>query len=142
MKTKNLLLILALIPFNCFSEVYDYKITRVIDGDTVEFEAPFLPKPLPPKLSLRIYGVDTPEKKGHAQCELEYSLAEEASEYTRSLVNKAKSRRIVIKQWDKYGGRVDGDVILDGKSLRTYLLNQGFAHVYYGNTQKPSWCEE
>lgn len=137
-----LLLLLILLPINCLAEVYDYKILRTIDGDTIVFEAPFLPKPLKPELSMRIYGVDTPEKRGNARCEMEYSLAEEASEYTNSLVNAAKSRRIIIKQWDKYGGRVNGDVILDGKSLRTLLLNKGFARLYYGDTQKTSWCEE
>ncbi len=48
------------------AEIYDYKVTRVIDGDTVEFEAPFLPAPLKPVLSLRVLGVDTPEKGGRA----------------------------------------------------------------------------
>ncbi len=43
---------------------YDYKITRVIDGDTVAFEATFLPDPLKKELSIRVFGVDTPEK-GH-----------------------------------------------------------------------------
>lgn len=136
------LILLILLPISCLAETYDYKILRVIDGDTIVFEALFLPKPLKPELSLRIYGVDTPEKKGKAQCEMEYSLAEEASSYTRSLVNTAKSHKVIIKQWDKYGGRVDGDLILDGKSLRTLLLNKGFAHVYYGDTQKPSWCDQ
>lgn len=136
------LILLLLLPISSLAETYDYKILRVIDGDTIVFEAPFLPKPLKPELSLRIYGVDTPEKRSNAQCEMEYSLAEEASEFTRSLVNKAKSRKVVIKQWDKYGGRVNGDLILDGKSLRTLLLNKGFAHLYYGDTKKPSWCEQ
>lgn len=141
-KQMKTLILLLLLPISSLAETYDYKILRVIDGDTIVFEAPFLPKPLKPELSLRIYGVDTPEKRGNAQCEMEYSLAEEASEFTRSLVNKAKSRKVVIKQWDKYGGRVNGDLILDGKSLRTLLLNKGFAHLYYGDTKKPSWCEQ
>ena len=43
-------------------EVYDFEITRVIDGDTVAFRADFLPAPLKQELSIRVYGVDTPEK--------------------------------------------------------------------------------
>ena len=40
---------------------YDYRVIRVLDGDTVEFDAPFLPKELKQVLKLRIEGVDTPE---------------------------------------------------------------------------------
>jgi len=44
-----------------------YEITRVIDGDTVEIAVDFLPSPLPPRLSIRVMGVDTPEKAPRAQ---------------------------------------------------------------------------
>jgi len=44
-----------------------YEITRVIDGDTVEIAVDFLPKPLPPKLSIRVIGIDTPEKAPRAR---------------------------------------------------------------------------
>ena len=33
---------------------YEWKVLRVIDGDTVEIEAPYLPAPLKPKLSIRV----------------------------------------------------------------------------------------
>jgi endonuclease YncB( thermonuclease family) len=42
--------------------------------------------------------------------------------------------------WDKYGGRVLGDVIVDGKSLRNLLITQGPAREYYGD-KKQSWCK-
>ena len=48
-----------------------YEITRVIDGDTVEIAVDFLPSPLPPKLSIRVMGIDTPEKAPRAQCDAE-----------------------------------------------------------------------
>ena len=56
-------------------KVYDFAVTRVIDGDTVEFAAPFLPAPLKPKLAVRVFGVDTPEKGFRAQCESERKLS-------------------------------------------------------------------
>ena len=40
--------------------------------------------------------------------------------------------------WDKYGGRVLGDIIIDGQSLRKLLLDNGFAREYYG-TKKELW---
>jgi len=42
--------------------LYDAVITRVIDGDTVAFEAKWLPEPLKKELSIRVFGVDTPKK--------------------------------------------------------------------------------
>jgi len=45
----------------------------------------------------------------------------------------------VIMDWDKYGGRVLGDVILNGQSLRAMLIQNGFAREYYGEA-KTSWC--
>ena len=66
---KSLLLsFLLLFSVTSFANPYDFKITRVLDGDTVEFEAKFLPPPLKPVLRLRVLGVDTPEKGHRAKC--------------------------------------------------------------------------
>ena len=128
------------LSFNSHGEVYDYKINRVVDGDTVEFEAPFLPAPLKPKLSVRVYGVDTPEKGHRALCPSEAQRGEAASQFTKKLVESAKVKKVELKDWDKYGGRVLGDVILDGKSLRAELIKNGYAREYYGD-KKESWCK-
>ena len=118
---------------------YDAVITRVIDGDTVAFQANFLPEPLKKELSIRVFGVDTPEKGHRAQCPLEASKGEAASLFTKTQVNASTKRQIILMDWDKYGGRVLGDVILDGKSLREMLIQKGFAREYYGEA-KQSWC--
>jgi endonuclease YncB( thermonuclease family) len=117
-----------------------YEITRVIDGDTVEIAVDFLPKPLPPKLSIRVLGVDTPEKAPRAQCEAEAEKAKLASAFTKKAVAEAKEVDIVIVKWDKYGGRVLGDVFLDQKSLAEMLIAAEFARPYKGDA-KTSWCE-
>lgn len=119
--------------------LYDYKIIRVIDGDTVEIEANFLPPPLKPSLKLRIYGIDTPEKKSRAKCDLEAELSKKATAFTQKVINESISKKIKIRKWDKYGGRVLGDIILDGKSLEALLLNEGLAKPYDGG-KKSSWC--
>lgn len=118
---------------------HDFKITRVIDGDTVAFEAAFLPDPLKEELSIRVFGVDTPEKGHRAACPKEATLGEEASKFTKDLVKKSKKQQVVLMDWDKYGGRVLGDVILDGESLRNLLISKGYAREYYGEA-KQSWC--
>lgn len=137
---KSLLLsFLLLFSVTSFANPYDFKITRVLDGDTVEFEAKFLPPPLKPTLRLRILGVDTPEKGHRAQCPKENELGLKATELTKELVLKSTTRQIIIKGWDKFGGRVLGDLILDGVSLRDSLIKAGLAREYYGEA-KQSWC--
>jgi endonuclease YncB( thermonuclease family) len=119
--------------------VYDFTITRVIDGDTVAFQAPFLPPPLKQELSIRVFGVDTPEKGHRAQCPAEDQRGQAASAFTKNAITKAQKRQVAIADWDKYGGRVLGDILLDGQSLRTMLIQNGFAREYYGEA-KTSWC--
>ncbi len=119
--------------------VYDVVITRVIDGDTVGFRADWLPKPLKPELSIRVYGVDTPEKGFRAKCPEEDQRGKLATKFTTNLVAKSMQRQVILYDWDKYGGRVLGDVILDGQSLRAALIANGFAREYYGEA-KQSWC--
>ena len=117
-----------------------YEITRVIDGDTVEIAVDFLPAPLPPKLSIRVIGIDTPEKAPRAQCEAESKKAVEATRFTQRAVAEAKEIDIHIKSWDKYGGRVLGLVVLDGNGLSEMLIDAGLARPYKGDA-KQSWCE-
>jgi endonuclease YncB( thermonuclease family) len=118
---------------------YDANITRVIDGDTVAFEASWLPDPLKKELSIRVFGVDTPEKGHRAQCPKEDVMGKKATEFTKQAFVSAKKRQVILMDWDKYGGRVLGDVILDGKSLRQGLIANGLAREYYGEA-KTSWC--
>jgi endonuclease YncB( thermonuclease family) len=137
---KKILLALLLLATPAMANPYDYRVFRVIDGDTVQFDAPFLPEELGKSLSLRILGVDTPEKGFRAKCEQEAALAERASEFTKYVVFTAKKHQIIIKKWDKFGGRVLGDLLLDGKSLRELLIENNYA-VPYNGAKKPNWCE-
>jgi endonuclease YncB( thermonuclease family) len=144
---KKLLILLALVPVLAIAQpkqksgvVYDAVITRVIDGDTVGIAATWLPAPLKQELSVRVYGVDTPEKGHRAQCASEAQRGEAASAFTKQLIAASQKRQIVLMGWDKYGGRVLGDVLLNGVSLRQQLITNGFAREYYGEA-KTSWCQ-
>ena len=144
---KKLFLLLLIVPVLALAQpkqkpgvTYDAVITRVIDGDTVAFQADFLPAPLKKELSIRVYGVDTPEKGFRAQCPSEAQRGEAASAFTKQLITNSQQRQVVLMDWDKYGGRVLGDVILNGVSLRQQLIANGFAREYYGEA-KTSWCQ-
>ena len=119
---------------------YDATIVRVNDGDTVVIAAPFLPAPLKPELAVRIYGVDTPEKGFRAKCPQEDERGKMATKFTTNVVSKSIKRQVILYDWDKFGGRVLGDIVLDGQSLRAMLIQNGFAREYYGDA-KQSWCE-
>jgi endonuclease YncB( thermonuclease family) len=143
---KKLLLLILSVPLIAFAQktpqgvTYDTQIIRVSDGDTIVIAAPFLPKPLKPELAVRIFGVDTPEKGFRGQCDSEKQRGEAASTFTKNLINSSQQRQVVLYGWDKFGGRVLGDIILNGKSLRTELIKNGFAREYYGEA-KQSWCQ-
>ena len=144
---KKILIALLLIPTLAVAQgkmpknsaTYDAQIVRVSDGDTIVIAATFLPPPLKPELAVRIYGVDTPEKGHRAQCASEAQRGEQASAFTKNAVKATKKHQVVLYGWDKFGGRVLGDMILDGVSLRSELIRNGFAREYYGDA-KQLWC--
>jgi endonuclease YncB( thermonuclease family) len=143
---KKLLLTLLFIPCLAMAQktpkgvTYDAQIIRVSDGDTIVISAPFLPAPLKPELAVRVFGVDTPEKGFRGQCDSEKARGEAASEFTKNAVKSTKKHQVTLYSWDKFGGRVLGDIILDGVSLRSELIRNGFAREYYGDA-KQSWCQ-
>ena len=142
---KKLLLSLLFVPMLAFAQqqktgvTYNATLTRVIDGDTVAFQALWLREPLKKELSIRVFGVDTPEKGHRAQCPSEDARGQAATAFTKKMVEQATTRQVVLMSWDKYGGRVLGDVLLNGQSLRSMLIQQGYAREYYGEA-KTSWC--
>ena len=146
---KRFLLLLLVVPLLAFAQktpkgaTYDAQILRVTDGDTVVIAAPFLPAPLKPELAIRVFGVDTPEKGHRAQCPSEAQRGEAASAFTKNAINSAAAAKgkfqVTMYGWDKFGGRVLGDLLINGQSLRAALIANGFAREYYGEA-KQSWC--
>ena len=142
---KRLLFLLLAIPVLSFAQkqpqgvTYDAQILKVSDGDTIVIAAPFLPAPLKPQLAVRIFGVDTPEKGHRAQCPSEAQRGEQATQFTKAMVEKGKTFQVILYGWDKFGGRVLGDILVDGKSVRQGLIANGLAREYYGEA-KQSWC--
>jgi len=102
-----------------------------------------MPDPLPKKLSIRVLGVDTPEKGHRASCPQEAEAALKATQFTKDTLNKAYKSNlpvvIELNSHDKYGGRVLGDVIVNGQRLSAMLIANGHARPYFGE-KKSSWC--
>lgn len=129
----------AAVPANKPGIVHDFKVLKVKDGDTVVMEAKFLPAPLKQELSIRVLGVDTPEKAPRAKCQSEADRGQAATDFTKKAVASAKTIKVELVDWDKFGGRVLGDVILDGKKLSQLLIDNKLARPYHGEA-KQSWC--
>lgn len=123
------------------NRVYNWKVLRIVDGDSLEIANEFLPQEL--KLFVRIKGIDTPEKAPRAKCEKENILAQKASNYTKNSIEKAQKNHQKITfseiKWDKYGGRIVAKVMIDNNDLGQELVRSGLARVYYGEKKK-TWC--
>lgn len=138
---KNLILsTIFIVLSSAVAHSYDFKILKVIDGDTLIIEAPYLPRELGNTIGIRIVGVDTPEKAPRAKCEAEAEKALQSTAFAKRLIANANNKKIIIKSWDKYGGRILGDVLLDGKLLSESLIKSGMAVAYDGG-KKLDWCE-
>lgn len=136
---KILVAVALLISTVALANPYQHRVIRVLDGDTVEIDAPFLPVELRQVLRVRLIDIDTPEKGSLAKCDLERQRSEAATRFTQMQVARAKRHEVVFVRWDKYGGRVLGDVLLDGKSLKQMLIENRHA-VRYDGGKKSSWC--
>lgn len=118
---------------------YDYKVLRVLDGDTVVVEAPWIPIELKQEISIRILGIDTPEKGGRAQCPKEAKLGEEATAFAKETIKPGQIVQVNLIQWDKFGGRVNGTIFVNGEDFAQMQIDKGFARPYQGEKKK-SWC--
>lgn len=112
------------------------RVLRVIDGDTVLVRARiWLGQDV--ETSVRLLGIDTPEKRG--KCDRERQAAEKAESFTTAILSDEWiSLHDVIA--DKYGKRVVARIVTaQGEDLGALLLAKGLAREYGGRT-KQSWC--
>ena len=116
---------------------YDADLMRVIDGDTIELSVELWPG-LTQRSSIRLVGVNAPEKRTRLFCEKTAGIA--ATEFTRSFVENGAITVTDVRN-GKFAGRVLGNVFVDGKSLSDALLASGHARVYGGGRRQP-WCDE
>ena len=117
---------------------FTWQVIGIKDGDTLSVNLPGLPPPLNP-VAVRLRRVDTPETGGRAKCASERKLAERASRFTRQAIAKAKHIEFEQPSWDKYGGRIDADVWVDGDLLSDQLIAAGLARRYSGG-KRAGWC--
>jgi endonuclease YncB( thermonuclease family) len=111
-----------LLAFLGGGNVYEGRVIRVIDGDTIRVAIGIWPDE--EVTAIRVRGVDTPELK--ARCPEEHALAQKAKAFTAGFL-PAGSIVILRKiKADKYRGRYDADVQRsDGRELAAALIGAG-----------------
>lgn len=125
------LLLLFILPTSLLAVPAVYR--GCYDGDTCRFDIPGIGK----YQSVRLLGVDTPEKK--ARCLKEQFLANQAAAFTNQLLKTANKITLAPKGRDKYG-RLLAWVDFDGLDLSTLLIEQGLGRSYSGG-RRASWCK-
>lgn len=135
-------LIALLFSFNVEAKnLYVYKIDKVIDGDTIQLNTRTNSSIIDELgLSVRIYGIDTPEKGSKAKCKKERELALVASQFTKDIIGN-KEVLIEVKKWDKYGGRILAIVEVDGLNIADELIKRNLAVPYFGEKKVKDWCK-
>ncbi|HEX6121426.1 MAG TPA: thermonuclease family protein, partial [Dongiaceae bacterium] len=105
---------------------FRWQVVAIKDGDTLAVELPGLPTQLNP-VAVRVRSVDAPESGGRAKCPAERALANRVTEFTRRAIAAAATIEFERPTWDKYGGRIDADVWVDGALLSGQLIAAGLA---------------
>ena len=134
----------------CLCRVYrgTIRIVRVVDGDTIAIDgSKLMPEPLDAlPLAIRVRGVDCPERGHRARCTQESVLADAAMQFTRDQLDAHASKDIGVQlcSWDKYGGRILGDLWFyennETRTLSDMLLMSAYAMPYSGKGTKHDWC--
>lgn len=138
MHMKKMLALLAGVLLSGVVSAQQVEVINVVDGDTLRITADFLPPQLGNTLLLRIAGLDTPEKGYLAKCQSERDASVVATEATKKFLSGG-TPIISLQKWDKYGGRVLGDVEVNRRMLSVYLISNGYARPYNGE-RKSDWC--
>jgi len=109
------------------------QVTGVVDGDTVDLRLD-MGFQIEYRIRIRLLGLDTPEKTGPQKVA---GLAVK-DWVTRWYAAQKGPLYLVSKEWDKFGGRVLGDIQLqDGTSLTAVLIKKGLGRPYQGDAKKP-----
>jgi micrococcal nuclease len=134
------LFFVVLMAFSGFAAASDmrFPFVSVTDGDTIRSSIQ-VACPLC-NVYIRIRGIDTPESNYLAKCPLEKERGLAAKKYLQTMFEGKKEFMARNIAWDKYGGRILGDVEIDGKKVADEMIKAGHAKPYSGRGRKPDWC--
>ena len=112
------------------------QVVSVYDGDTFKIDLPSMHPLFGDDLSIRLFGVDTPEIRGTTD-EVK-ALAMQAQQLTKKALKGASKIELRNPQRGKYF-RIISEVWIDGESLADMLKKKGLAKDYDGEGARPEW---
>jgi micrococcal nuclease len=117
------------------NEIIDARIVDIHDGDTVKVIVLFGDVPF--YISIRLLGVDAPEiRKSKDKLIEEYEAAVKVRDYMRSMFPR-NIAKVKFHDWDKYGGRILGDIFTsEGVNVSELLISEGWVRRYNGEKKK------
>jgi endonuclease YncB( thermonuclease family) len=122
---------------------HQWKILEVVDSDTIRVDFQLTDDNYPVVLRkwlVRVLGANTAEKGNRAECDAEKELSKKSMERVTNLITNPTNDIVIIPyHWDKFGGRFDAKVLVNGNDLAETLISEGLAQTYYGE-KKESFC--
>ena len=116
--------------------MYEYgcKVTRVVDGDTVDVILD-LGFSILHKCRVRLYGIDTPESRTRDKDEKVRGKL--ASKFLQDAIDNGKKVVLRSKLKDSKGkyGRVLGEIIVDNINLNVSMIEKYLAVAYFGQSK-------
>jgi len=113
-------------------------VTSILDGDTFKVKAEIWPD-ITVETSIRINGIDTPEKGWRGKCKEEKKLGARATKWAKE--NLPEKVLICNIKNGKYAGRVVADVFINEDKYADLIIAEGLAKPYDGGT-KSDWCSK
>jgi micrococcal nuclease len=110
------------------------EVVGVYDGDTFKVNIDGWPDIIGKEISVRIYGIDTPEIRGTKGDTKRLALSAKMFSANYLLGCKVELRNM---RRGKYF-RIIADVYVDGENLAELLIKEGLAKPYYGG-KRPIW---
>jgi endonuclease YncB( thermonuclease family) len=112
------------------------QVVSVYDGDTFKIDLPDMHPLFGDDLSIRLFGVDTPEIRGTS--DKIKALAMQAQQLTEKALKGASKIELRNPQRGKYF-RIVSEVWIDGESLADMLKANSLAKDYDGEGARPEW---
>ena len=123
----HLRIILILLVLPAISIAGHYKVTRVVDGDTIKISHDGT------TTTVRLVGIDAPETSKRKN-EPGQPFSRKSTKHLASLV---LNKSVTVKSYDKDRyGRTLGVVYVNGKNVNLEMVKQGLAEVYRGRPAK------
>jgi len=115
------------------------EVTRIYDGDTITVNLDCNEMIFCKDISVRIYGIDTPELHGGTNTHKEKYLAKLARKITINFIRKSKKIYLNDCFRGKYFRIVCKVINDEGRYLEDVLINSTLAVPYFGGTKTKNW---